>query len=260
MRSVIMRRLTLALAALGIVFGCNSVIDQVAKEASKGGGSSGSGGGATAGAGGTTSLDGFHSVESEFTDAPASPGGTGGVVVEGGEPVGEETRSFFTAFQIDPVREDSSGPKFVVASRSVFRQLMARIITNTLVSMHRQYNAKARSRASERGITSDSVLYLQPEVPVRSITEPPEKAARIEEEEWIDMAMELLDPLDQEVLHLRDAEDLSFPEIGECVGLKEDAARMRYKRAVQKLTRAVVMIKSGKLEAVLAGLEEEANG
>ncbi len=152
------------------------------------------------------------------------------------------------------------GPKFVVSSRSVFRRLMARIITNTLVSMHRQYSAKARSAASERGIASDSVLYLQPEVPVRSITEPPEKAARIEEEEWIDMAMELLDPLDQEVLHLRDAEDLSFPEIGERVGLKEDAARMRYKRAVQKLTRAVVMIKSGKLEAVLTGLEEEAGG
>ena len=152
------------------------------------------------------------------------------------------------------------GPKFVVSSRGVFRRLMARIITNTLVSMHRRYNAKARSGASERGIASDSVLYLQPEVPVRSITEPPEKAARIEEEEWIDMAMELLDPLDQEVLHLRDAEDLSFLQIGKRVGLKEDAARMRYKRAVQKLTRAVVMIKSGKLEAVLAGLEEEANG
>ncbi len=152
------------------------------------------------------------------------------------------------------------GPKFFVSSRIVFRRLMARIITNTLVSMHRQYSAKARSAASERGIASDSVLYLQPEVPVRSITEPPEKAARIEEEEWIDMAMELLDPLDQEVLHLRDAEDLSFPQIGERVGLKEDAARMRYKRAVQKLTRAVVMIKSGKLEAVLAGFDGETAG
>ncbi len=118
MRSVLMRRLTMALAVLGIVLGCNSVIDHVAEEASKGGGSSGSGGAGTAGGtgfGGTTSLGGFHSVESEFTDAPASPGGTGGVVVEGGEPVGEETRSFFTAFQIDPVREDSSGPKFVVS-------------------------------------------------------------------------------------------------------------------------------------------------
>ena len=62
------------------------------------------------------------------------------------------------------------------------------------------------------------------------------------------------------VQFLRDAEDLSFLQIGKRVGLKEDAARMRYKRAVQKLTRAVVMIKSGKLEAVLAGLEEEANG
>ncbi len=67
--------------------------------------------------GATTNLD-----DNGFTDADASPGGTGGT---GGPPPdpgtddvdlpSEETRSFFAAFQIDPVAEDTAGPKFVVA-------------------------------------------------------------------------------------------------------------------------------------------------
>jgi len=63
-----------------------------------------------------------------FTDAPVSPGGTGGVAPPppsgnaGTEEVtidqegGEETRSFFKAFQIDPEAEDSAGPKFIKAA------------------------------------------------------------------------------------------------------------------------------------------------
>lgn len=59
--------------------------------------------------------------ENSFSNASVSPGGTGGFAgdnIEGTADVdlsAEETRSFFTAFQIDPVSEDSAGPKFVVA-------------------------------------------------------------------------------------------------------------------------------------------------
>ncbi|MHC4696583.1 MAG: FG-GAP repeat domain-containing protein [Planctomycetota bacterium] len=115
MKSVITRRLAMVLTALGVVFGCNSVIDHVAEEASKGGGTSASDGSAWEafiGPDGFTTVGGFHSIESEFSDAPVSPGGTGDIIVQSG---GEETRSFFTAFQIDPEREDSAGPKFVAA-------------------------------------------------------------------------------------------------------------------------------------------------
>lgn len=81
--------------ALGIVLGCTAVVNN------------GGGGGGTGG---------FATVESVFSEAPPSPGGTGGVVDPNSEtPAGEATRSFFTAFQIDPTAEDSAGPKFVVA-------------------------------------------------------------------------------------------------------------------------------------------------
>ncbi|MBI4719014.1 MAG: VCBS repeat-containing protein [Planctomycetes bacterium] len=90
---------------LGVIVGCTSVFQQINEQADQG-----TGGGSAGGAGG------FSTVESEFTDAPLSPGGTGGVVdTPDGQPAGEETRSFFTAYQIDPASEDSAGPKFVVS-------------------------------------------------------------------------------------------------------------------------------------------------
>lgn len=105
MRTLTLKRLASGAAALAIIaYGCDSVVDQPAD-----GPSAPSGGGVAR-------------VESEFSDAPVSPGGTGGTadqVVEGADDVelpGEETRSFFTAFQIDPVPEDSAGPKFVVSA------------------------------------------------------------------------------------------------------------------------------------------------
>lgn len=85
--------------AFGVVLGCSSAIN--------------SGGSGNGGSGGT---GGFATVESVFSEAPPSPGGTGGVIDPTDDtPVGEETRSFFTAFQIDPTAEDSAGPKFVVS-------------------------------------------------------------------------------------------------------------------------------------------------
>lgn len=58
----------------------------------------------------------FATVDSFFSDAPVSPGGTGGVVDETTPPAGETTRSFFTAYQIDPEAEDTAGPKFVISA------------------------------------------------------------------------------------------------------------------------------------------------
>ena len=108
MKHALIKSLASTVAVLAIILGCNTAIDVV---------DSGGGGG-----GGTG--NGFATVDSEFSDAPASPGGTGGTDGTGGgggtdnggvELPSEETRSFFTAFQIDPVEEDSAGPKFVAA-------------------------------------------------------------------------------------------------------------------------------------------------
>jgi hypothetical protein len=88
-------------AALVIVFGCDTGIGQGTADTS-----------ALPGAG-------FLQIDSYFSDAPPSPAGTADDVVEEPDVVdlpAEETRSFFTAFQIDPVEEDTAGPKFVVSA------------------------------------------------------------------------------------------------------------------------------------------------
>ena len=90
--------------ALAIVIGCNSLVSDVVEES-------------------LVATDGFATLDSVFTDEPISPGGTGGVgtpgTPEGSDDVdlpAEETRSFFTALQIDPTSEDTAGPKFVVSA------------------------------------------------------------------------------------------------------------------------------------------------
>lgn len=106
MKSAMVKWATAAIAAIGVVIGCNTALNN------------GDGGSNQSGSG-------FARVDSNFTDAPQSPGGTGGViggmtgsngvVVDDMHQAGEATRSFFTAYQIDPVAEDTAGPKFVVA-------------------------------------------------------------------------------------------------------------------------------------------------
>ena len=144
-----------------------------------------------------------------------------------------------------------SGPQFVVSSQSMFRKLMARIITNTLISMARHYTAKARSPELEQPGGRDSLLYLDGASPVHPVTEPIDRAARDEEAERIRLAMELLEPIDREILLLRDREELTYHEIGDRVGLAEEATRKRYTRGVQKLMKAVALLEDGKLEDAL---------
>ncbi len=110
MNTRILNRVLAGSALVGVVFGCSVAVN------------TGNDGTAT-----PTSSSTVSSVGTGFTTAGVSPGGTGGivdptnggtggVVNEDGQDAGEQTRSFFTAFQIDPISEDSAGPKFVVAA------------------------------------------------------------------------------------------------------------------------------------------------
>jgi len=110
MNGVLLRRIAICATALAAVWGCTSVVDHIAGESSADGG--GTLGGSITG--------GFTDTGGDFTDSPTSPGGTGGIDTTPDQPdlpddAGEATRSFFTAYQIDPEQEDTAGPKFVVS-------------------------------------------------------------------------------------------------------------------------------------------------
>jgi hypothetical protein len=149
MKRTLIHWLASAGIALVIILGCSTAVDV----------GSGSGSGSSGGGGG------FASVDSEFSDAPASPGGTGGTDGgsggTGGEDQGpvdlpsEQTRSFFTAFQVDPVEEDSAGPKFVVSGdvdQDGFTDLVSAWNQSQPIQLHLQ-RRDAAGNISFRSIT-----------------------------------------------------------------------------------------------------------
>lgn len=141
------------------------------------------------------------------------------------------------------------GPRFTISNEAHFRSLLLKIVENMLRNKADLYNARRREIAKERPLPPDTVLSLDP--PQGSIKTPSMSAAQHEDEAWIRLAMELLDPDDQEVLFLRKWEKLPFADIGNRQGLTEAAARMKHNRAVVKLGENVWKLRNGKIDEIL---------
>jgi RNA polymerase sigma-70 factor (ECF subfamily) len=128
-------------------------------------------------------------------------------------------------------------PRFVTGEPGRFRALLARIIENLLRDQHDWFAAKRRALSHEQPLPSDSILDL--DRPRDSVTRPSEHAQRAEEQAWVRLALELLEAEDRKVLLLREWDGLSFADIGRQLGLSEDAARMRFNRALPRLAQQV---------------------
>ena len=126
------------------------------------------------------------------------------------------------------------GPRFVVDDRDRFRALMARIVENVLRMRHRALRAGCRDVAREQPIATGVVLDL-----TAGGTSPSSAASRNERRAWLDLGLELLGPADREIVLLRQWEGLSFAEAAARLGVAEDAARMRFRRALRRLARVV---------------------
>ncbi|MFO1078798.1 MAG: sigma-70 family RNA polymerase sigma factor [Planctomycetota bacterium] len=134
-------------------------------------------------------------------------------------------------------------PRFQAVSRDQFRRLLAQIVENMLRDQRDYFARKRRDLAREQALPADSVLQLDPRV--RSVTRPSQAAERQEEAAWLRLALELLDPEDREVILLRQWENLEWAEIGARVGISEDGARMRFQRALPRLSKKVEALRRG---------------
>lgn len=132
-------------------------------------------------------------------------------------------------------------PRFVTGDRANFRALLGRMLENHLRDAHDHHAAAKRTPLRERPVPSDSVLDL--DRPQQSVTQPSSAAARNEHTAWVRLAIELLDREDRQVLLLREWHGLEFGEIAARMGLQENAARMRFQRALPKLARKLETIR-----------------
>ncbi len=146
------------------------------------------------------------------------------------------------------VRVLHDGPRFVLAAREQFRALLATIVVNVIRNKHTAYRRLKRDAAREQSLGT-SVLYL--DAPRDKTPQPDEAAEMAEQREWLRLGFFLLEPKDQQVLDLY-WDGGADAEIAAQLGIDPHAAHMRRQRATERLTRAVMRLKQGRLDEILA--------
>jgi RNA polymerase sigma-70 factor (ECF subfamily) len=133
------------------------------------------------------------------------------------------------------------GPRFEADDVGAYRALLACIVENTIRKLLRDGRREKRWAGREEPLPSDSVVAL-----AAGVTRPSAAADRNERRAWIQLGLELLDARDRELVLLRQWQGLSFADIGARFGVAEDAARMRFERALRRLAEAVARLRSGR--------------
>lgn len=157
-----------------------------------------------------------------------------------------DTEDFVQAAMVGVLRY---GPRFQVANAKQFRGLLGRIIENQLHVEDRHMKRHMRDYRRRQEIPSDSVLDLSPAA--RDVTRPSQALERNEREAWVQLGLEFLSAADREVIILYEWEGLNFREIGERLTISEDAARMRFQRALPRLGAKIVELRNGNLDDLL---------
>lgn len=115
-----------------------------------------------------------------------------------------------------------------------------RLITlQTLVNAHRRHlGTKARDASREQSIqigSDQTTLNSMAQLLVGQLTSPSQAIQRAEAIEQIQSSLEEMNPMDQEILALRNFEELSNTEVSEVLGIESGAASLRYIRALKRL-------------------------
>lgn len=109
------------------------------------------------------------------------------------------------------------------------RNWLALVARRKLIDRVRRANSKRRKAVDQRMVSPDQV-----EVPAAMAT-PSSFVARREAKELLGNAMSQLSKRHHDVVRLRFFESMSFSDIGEQMGISEEAAQMLSNRALRKL-------------------------
>lgn len=123
-----------------------------------------------------------------------------------------------------------------------FRALLVRVVDADVHDRLRWQGRARRDRRRERPLPSDGSSSAG--VPMESVTRPSEHADLQDRIAWIRAAMLRLPPDDQRLLRRRIWDRAPFSELAAESDIAEDAARMRFNRALARLARAVAELRA----------------
>jgi RNA polymerase sigma-70 factor (ECF subfamily) len=114
------------------------------------------------------------------------------------------------------------------------------IVNQTLIDVHRRHlGTQARDASRERSLSGgwsvNSTSFSLSNRLLGHLTSPSQAALRIELAEQLNLALEGMGALDREVLALRHFEELTNSETAQALGISEQAASLRYVRAISRL-------------------------
>ncbi len=146
-----------------------------------------------------------------------------------------------------------TGPRFVCSERAHLRALLGRMVENAICAQANHATAGKRDmrREATGRVQGESGSVLLLDAKSASITQPGAAAERSEIRDWVRLALELLEADDRNVIMWREYEELSFAEVGARLGVAEDAARMRYARALPRLAKKLKVLRAGELDQLL---------
>ena len=140
-------------------------------------------------------------------------------------------------------------PPFVIGTEVQFRGLLRKIVDGVLAGHHRWFARLRRQVAKEKPLPSGTSVVMQPFV---ARDPSPSAAMRGDEREAaVRIAITTLDPTDQRIVLMRAYEDQSFASIGAAVDMKEDSVRVRFSRALGKISRKLLALQRGDVDQFL---------
>ncbi|REJ85699.1 MAG: RNA polymerase subunit sigma-24 [Planctomycetota bacterium] len=128
---------------------------------------------------------------------------------------------------------------FFIWMRLILNQTLADVHRRHLGAQIRDARREARSRPASMGDSTSLSLTVHL---IGHLTSPSQAALREELSEKIDDALSTMSELDQEVLAMRHFEELSNSEIAAALEISEQAAAMRYIRALGRIRDILVTI------------------
>ncbi|GEM_PF-1173380 len=144
----------------------------------------------------------------------------------------------------------TGAPRFDIPGLPSLERILARIARNTINQKYRRIHAQKRRWDLEAPLPSTTCFGFAAGTP-----DPGEAAALEEELAYLRCGLLMLDPKDHDIIMLCGDGRPDFVEAGKTLGLKPDAARMRYNRAVARLEATTRGLRRNRLEEVLRMLE-----